>query len=429
MNLKAFAAEVRRRWRTFIVVAAIPLIIGVTWLLATSPEYVSTARLMVSISGSTTAAAYQNDEVVNSRVNSYIPLLTSDVVAQRVVDTLKLPTTAAALASSVSATRVPPNTSIIDLAVTAESPTQARAVADAYAEEFISYVTALETPTGQDGQKIHVTAVDSASQPRSNNIERIILAFLAAALGILLGAVAVWVRALADPIVRTAERADAASGVPVLAAVTAEADSAAEMASYHHLHIALPGAATPSGYVLAIVSVSHDVDGCTLKVAMNLARAVQSSGGRCAVVDAGRTPTAVHSDGSADADRVDEPRPERDTDEWPEVALWSDDPEQLTALRDDHDLVLAAAPPTVPEALALSRRTDGVLLILDPQMTRRDQLRQVAEAFDASGAHVIGLVLIRGGGAVPHITDRADSESRPSDVRVEGEPQSIESLQ
>ena len=85
MNLKAFLAALRRYWLTFLVVAAIPLVAGVSWVFLTPPKYVSTTQLMVSIDGSTTATAYQNDEVVVGRVNSYIALLTSAVVNQRVV--------------------------------------------------------------------------------------------------------------------------------------------------------------------------------------------------------------------------------------------------------------------------------------------------------------------------------------------------------
>ena len=91
MDLTTFLAAVRLYWKTFVVVTVTMSALGLTWLLYRPTQYVSTTQLLVSIQGSTTAAAYQNADVVAGRVNSYIALLTSDVVSQRVIDKLGLP--------------------------------------------------------------------------------------------------------------------------------------------------------------------------------------------------------------------------------------------------------------------------------------------------------------------------------------------------
>jgi capsular polysaccharide biosynthesis protein len=160
---------------------------------------VSNTQLLVSISGSTTAAAYQNDEVVAGRINSYIALLTTTVVSQRVVDALQLPMTASELAAKVSATNVPPRTSLIDVAVTDTSPQRAKLLADTVATEFISYTQALETPTGEDGQRVHTSVVNAASEPHERRAERVVLGLLGAVTALLLGAVAMWLRERFDP--------------------------------------------------------------------------------------------------------------------------------------------------------------------------------------------------------------------------------------
>jgi capsular polysaccharide biosynthesis protein len=209
LNLKTFVAAVRRYVKTFVAVAGAVFAVGLAWIILTPAKYVSTTQLMVSISGSTTAAAYQNDQVVAARVNSYIALLTSDVVMKRVIDKLGLPLTTGELAAKVSATNVPPQTSVIDVAVTDESPARARQIADTLASEFINYTNALETPTGEDGQKVHTTIVSPASEPRERRAERVILGVLAGLTALLLGSVAVWIRSRIDPVVRTADRAGA----------------------------------------------------------------------------------------------------------------------------------------------------------------------------------------------------------------------------
>jgi len=130
VNLKTFLATIRLYWKTFVVVTGVVFAAGVALLLLSPAQYVSTAQLMVSIQGSTTAAAYQNDTVVTGRVNTYIALLTSDAASQRVIDKLGLPLTASELAAKVSATNVPPSTSIIDVEMKVSDMTRERTVTD-----------------------------------------------------------------------------------------------------------------------------------------------------------------------------------------------------------------------------------------------------------------------------------------------------------
>ena len=216
LNLKAFLTAVRRYWLTFVLATVAVFVVGLTWILLSATQFVSSTQLMVTISGSTTATAYQNEDVVEGRINSYIPLMTSGVVAQRVIDKLGLPLTTSEVAARINATRVPPKTSIIDVTVTDDSPGRAQLIADTLASEFVSYAEALETPTGEDSQKVHTTVISTATEARGNYAERILLGVLTAFAALLFGAIAVWIRARTDPIVRTADQAAAAAGVPVL---------------------------------------------------------------------------------------------------------------------------------------------------------------------------------------------------------------------
>lgn len=198
LTLKAFGAAVRRYRSTYLLVAGAIFALGMTSILLLPARYVSSTRLMVSIEGSTTAAAYQNEEVATRRIRSYIPLLRSDVVAQRVIDKLGLPMTSSELAQKISATNVPPSTALIDVEVTDESPDRAQRIADTVATEFIAYAAAMETPTGEDGQKVHTTVVSFAGAAREDPFQRGLLGVLALCTAVLLGAVAVWIRAARD---------------------------------------------------------------------------------------------------------------------------------------------------------------------------------------------------------------------------------------
>jgi len=426
MNLKTFLAAVRLYWKTFLVVTGTVLALGLTWLLLTPTRYVSTTQLLVSIQGSTTASAYQNDDVVAGRVNSYIALLTSDVVSQRVIDKLGLSLTAAELAAEVSATNVPPKTSVIDVAVTDESPEQARRLAETLAREFVSYTDALETPTGEDGQKVHTTVVTAASEPHSRLGERLVLWLLVALTALLLGAVAVWIRSLTDPVVRTAERAAVAGGVPVIGCVMSAATaSAGDLEAYRRLRTRLRATTGTGGVrVLEIASADGDVD--VTVVASNLGRAMGLAGSRSIVLDAGlpesgvaepapepeRGKDAVNTNGDDESGQTEDngndwPEPEHRPGGFPDtlsVSAWAVEPDLIATraarlvgrLRSDYEQLIIAAPPVLSTITAsvLSDYADAVLLVISAGTTRRRDLSRAAEILNSTGSPLIGVVLI-----------------------------------
>ena len=400
MNLKTFLAAVRMYWKAFTVVTLTVLAAGLAWLVLTPSQYVSSTQLLVSIQGSTTAAAYQNDEVVAGRVNSYIELLTSDVVTQRVIDKLGLPMTAPELGAKISATNVPPNTSIIDVAVTADSPERARQLADTLSQEFISYTDALETPTGLDGQKVQTIVVTGASEPRSRLIERVALGVLVALAALLLGAVAVWIRSVSDGIVRTASRAAAAAGVPALGSVSSEAvASFGDLEGYRHLRTRLRSMRSGrDGGVLELAPVDSSVDATV--VATNLGRAMALAGTRSIVVD---------------ADFADSPQQHRDTvpstqeaGSLPEIlstSVWAahrDQPateaafELVRRLRREYEYVIVATPAMASAftASAVSDNVDDVILLVSVGRTKRRDLTRAAESLRATGATLTGVVVV-----------------------------------
>jgi capsular polysaccharide biosynthesis protein len=475
VKLRAFLAAVGRYWKTFVAVAAVVFAAGLAWVLLTPAKFVSTTQLMVSIAGSTTAAAYQNDEVVAGRVNSYIVLLTSDVVSQRVIDKLGLPMTAPEFAAKVSATNVPPKTTVIDVAVTDESSAQARLLADTLANEFISYARALETPTGEDGQKVRTTVVSVASEPSERRTERVILGVLAGLAALILGAVAVWIRSLIDPVVRTADRAAAAAGVPVIGSVTsAPVVAVDELEGYRRLRSRLRAVTKPideandRGHVWLLAAAAGELD--VAAVASNLGRVLELAGSRSVVLETRMPKAAVASEPTLDSTKDDfaedgdndgqvhddnrpaahrnheanietesnegqqsaaaEPSIRRGADGFPDrlsVSAWARDPdlsatkaaaELFDRLRNEYTHVIVAAPPelTTITASIVSDSADGVLLVASLGKTRRRDLGRAADNLRATGAPLTGVVLSVAKSA-PHVVAAAPSANDPVAVR------------
>jgi capsular polysaccharide biosynthesis protein len=446
LNLKELLAAVRRYWVTFVLVTAVLFGLGLTWILLLPAKFVSSTQLMVSIEGSTTATAYQNDDVVAGRINSYIPLLTSGVVDQRVIDRLGLPLTTSELAAKINATTVPPKTAIIDVEVTDESAARAQQIAQTVAREFISYTEALETPTGEDSQKVHTTVVTAATEAHEKRFERLLLAVLAGVAALLMGAVAVWIRARTDAVIRTADQA-AAAGVPVLGTVMVSAPASADdLAGYHRLRTQLQsmtdrtGDASNRGAVLMLTSPVGEVE--TAQVASNLRDAFELAGSRSIVVDAkvleaeaatdqplaSRASGNGHKPGGAEdtigpennkADARDRARinvrratkrvlwgMEHGGERLPEVpaqSAWSAGPDQLElntaaelidGLRSEYEHVIIAGPPVLSTmGAATMEHADRVILVLAMGDTRCRDLRRAAESVQAT-AGLTGGVLI-----------------------------------
>jgi hypothetical protein len=306
--------------------------------------------------------------------------------------------TAPELAAKVSTTNVPPDTSIIDVAVTDQSPEQARRIADTLAGEFISFTDALETPTGEDGQKVHTTVVTTASEPKSRLPERVILGVLALIAALLLGAVAVWIRSLTDRVVRTADRAAAAAGVPVLSSVTTTAASSlGDLGDYRRLRIRLQSTSGASGSgVVEMTSVDGAID--VASVASNLGRAMELAGGRSVVVNA----ADPESSGSSAPDLA------QGIDGFPDTLFakgWAAEPdtvatkaasEVIDRLRSEYKHVIIAAPPALSSltASALSEYADAVLLLISAGATKRRDVSRAADSLIATGAPLIGVVLV-----------------------------------
>ena len=68
---------------------------------------------------------------------------------------------------------------------------------------------------------------------------------------------------------------------------------------------------------------------------------------------------------------------------------------RFAELREEFDFVLIDAPPLTPysDAIALGRLTDGFVMVLEANATRREAASQVAENLRASNVRILGAVL------------------------------------
>lgn len=420
MRLDTFLHTLMRYRVTFAAVSATVLVAAVAGILLMPTQFVSTTQLLVSVSGTTTATAYENDNVVAGRINSYLALLTSEVVSQRVVDTLRLPISASDLTAKISATNVPPRTAIIDVAVTDSSAEGARRLAQTVADEFIAYAAAIETPTGEDDQKVRTIVVSEASEAQHRGTVPLVLIVLGACAALVLGAMVVWVRAWRDPVVRTGDRAAESTGLPLIGQIGAESTTAtAVLDDYRRWRIRLRSIMTDTtqaeaaGRVLLLTSPDTDVD--VLQVTTFLGGVFESAGDRAVVVD---VVDVVDVDRAVAAHDQPHPGCQGDPLDRESVAAsetftatrlhihhWVADPggagtstaaKLIAGLRGDHAWVIISVSSTLStvSVAGMSEHADGVVLVAGADSTRRAGLHQASQDLRDTGAPLIGVVLI-----------------------------------
>ncbi len=417
MNAVTFLGAVRLYWRLFAAVLGACVLGAVAWALLTPRAYVSTTQLMVVTSGSTTATSYENDQVVWGRVNSYVELLTSEVVNQRVVDKLGLSESARELAANVGATIVPPKTTVIDVAVTDTSPDRARLLAGTLASEFVAYSDALEAPTGVDGQKVHTVVIDSANMPQRKLPGPVTFGIPGALTGLVLGGAAVWIRYRTDPIIRDAGGAEMVSGLPTIGTVESmHGPEREELDEYRRLRMRLRSPAVPTGEsesdgrVWVVTCSDGEVD--TIEFSSNLGRALAMGGDSVLVIEANpATSGATDSpglfdvlSGSASADQVTR----RGVDGFRDVMSAGgggdglDDLLAATSTRRlvgslktsyDHIVIDVAPVLSTQAATILGELADGVLLVVVAGATRRREFSGAVDGLRMAGVPLVGTVM------------------------------------
>lgn len=131
----------RARWWVVVLCPIVALAFAVLYVERQPKQYTATAKLQFSTNSlpSQVAGVPGNQTLDPEGVKATnLQLVTTEPVAALVVKALKLDMTPTALLEEVSASN-PQNDYIVDISVTDESPVQAAAIANAFAEQYVIY--------------------------------------------------------------------------------------------------------------------------------------------------------------------------------------------------------------------------------------------------------------------------------------------------
>ena len=430
MELKDYIRVIRKRWRV-IVAAMLVVLAGAALATALSPKvYEAQTQLFVSTSGGNDSGALlQGSSFTQQRVKSYADVITSPKVLDPVIKALGLDTTAAKLATHITAT-VPLDTVLIEVAVTDSAPRRAAEVADAVGNQFTTTVAELEAVSSTRPSPVKITIVKTPTVPTApispkptRNLA------LGVVLGLLLGLGLALLRDLLDTTIKGEKDCAEVTDATVIGSIGFDPDApkrpllvqadphSARAEAFRTLRTNLQFVDAANHPRSIVFTSSLPAEGKTTTAA-NLAITMAASGARVCVVEGDlRRPRLLEYmglDGSVGLTNVligqanlsDALQQFADAGLYvlgagpippnPSELLGSDAMEKtLRELESRFDVVIIDAPPLLPvtDAAVLSTIAGGTVVVVGVGLVDRDHLAKSLQSLDAVKGRVLGLVL------------------------------------
>jgi len=444
MELGDYLRILRNHWVGVLLIAALTTMAAASYSLSRPAVYAADATGFVTIGGTTVDAATASvgDSLAKSRATSYVDVATSRAVAQRVITSLQLDTTPAALIGSVSV-KQPTDTVLLTITAKAATPKSAQDLADAWVTALAAEVEKIEDPSGKSSQVPKVLPVESAalpSSPVSPQPKRDTA--LGLLIGLLLGFGYAVVRNQLDRRLRSAaviekefstpvvgqipavKELDGAKGDGVAIDISSQAVTSIAGEAFRKLRTNLSYMDVDNPPRVILLTSPQQSDGKST-VAINLAAAVAAFGQPVTLIDAdlrrstiamrlgidglvGLTDVLV---GNVDLEEVmtEVPGtpglrilPAGAIPPNPSELLGSQAMASLLAKLGSDGLVLIDAPPLLPvtDAAVLSRYCDGTLVVISAGRTLDQELQDALGHLQRVNSRVLGVVLnrIRRGG-------------------------------
>lgn len=430
MTFQDLITLTRRRFVAIAVCMLLGLASAIALLWVTPQSYTanSTAYVRVSVpesdGTSANANAYYNaSQLATQKVKAFVPVFTSQTVAQAVIDQLGLKESPTELASALTASNAT-NSLTINVTATASTADQARQIADAVVAQAAVQVKALEGESSPVEVVMMAPADLSAVTVAPSTAKYLAAGVLA---GLLLGYLLAFARDRFDTRIRTADDISERFEIPILgvipnsSTVARTEDSSGDFRaeeSLRKLRTNLRYANVDHEARILVVTSPMQGDGKS-SIAAQLAKVSALAGQEVVLVDADlRRPTARKVFGIAEklgltqllvgAASLDQVvRPTRieglsvltagDIPPNPSELLGSNRMAELMTYLSRDRIVIIDAPPVLPvtDAAVLSKFSDAVVMIVGSGKTTAEQLDHALASLDQAGGHVAGVVLNR----------------------------------
>lgn len=431
MTLEDFLKLTRRHLVTILVCMLVGGVGAFGLLRVTPTQYTASStayvRVTVPTDDGTDASAnvyYNASQLATQKVKAFVPVFTSQTVAQAVIDDLKLNSTPSELAGRLTASNAT-NALTINVTATADTAEQAREISDAVVEKAAIQVKELEGEDSPVSVVLMSPAALSSVVVSPSPVKYLGAGILA---GLLVGYVIAFARTALDRRLRTVADIQGRFETPVLGVIPqsgaiarTEPDDAKDFRaseSLRKLRTNLRYADVDRELRSIVVTSPAQGDGKS-SVAANLAKVMAAAGQQVLLIDADlRRPTVRETFGVASKLGLTQVLvgavsleqavchtsieglsvlPAGEVPPNPSELLGSQRMSELLAYLARDRMVIVDAAPVLPvtDAVVLAKHADGVVMVAASGHTTSDQLAASLEGIEQTGGVVLGVVLNR----------------------------------
>lgn len=420
MTILDFLRLTRRHWMTLVIALIVGVLVGGGYGLFAPKTYKAGASGFVTVSGSN---VFAGTEGVNNQVASYLPLLQSEPVIQRIAKDAGVDPKS--LSGSLTASMAP-NATLINVTATAGTPQTALTLANGSLAALAAVIEDVQSKAGSTTGQITVIPMQSASAPTAPVSPNLKLSLgIGALAGLIIGYIIVFLRRGLDTKVRAGSELTELSGagllgrIPKLSTKTGNADDLVLSQAGEPLRQIRTGLrfASVDKRIRSMVITSANQSEGKSTVTAALARVIAEGGQRTLLIDGDlRRPTVERTfgiDGRVGLSEVlsgqvpleDAVRPTEHpnllvlpaggTPPNPSEMLGSEAMRSLIGTLADDCLIIIDAPPVLPvtDALLISAATDGTIFVAASGKTRKTDVAAARDLLQQAKAHVIGVVL------------------------------------
>ncbi len=426
-ELRAVMTGLRRYWRSVVGCVLAGLAAASLLTAATPRTYQSTMTFFVATAANSQATnQLQQDEFAQRRINSYVGVMNSELLASRVITATGLELEPDDIIGMISSS-VDPDTVLMNVTITDTSPDRSLVIAKAIASNFDTVIGEVENRSRGAGVQLRVVSgptlnPDPVTPRTSLNLG------LGLLLGVGLGVAQALLRDRVDTSFHSREELARVTGVPVLAMLQTQSSSRKQAPilltgrsrlaeSLRHLRTNLRFVDAASPVSVLVVTSSVESEGKST-ISANLAQSFAEAGRKVLLIDGDLRRPRVESyldlEASAGLTNVliGEAELHDVTQEWgadglevlasgpippnPNELLGGAVMEQLLLqAREDYALVIIDTPPILPvaDALILAALADGAILVVRHGHTTGEQVSRSLEMLQSASARVLGTVL------------------------------------
>ena len=431
MDLHGYVQAVRKYWWLVLLVtlASIGIAVGVT--ATASKKYESTVTYFVSTPPNADGTALQADQYAQRRVNSYVGLLTSERLAQRIIGATKVDLSVPQVVSSITAS-ADLNTVLLNATVTDSQPDRSLAIATAVSTQFGVMVAELDNHGSPEAATVVLNVVSGPTlNPTPISPRASLNIGLGVLVGLALGLAAAILREVLDTTIRTPQLLQALSDGPVLGVIATDRsakkaplivhDNArsthAEAFRQLRTNLQFVDATRPVRVLVVTSPIAQEGKSTT---ATNLALSFADYGRPVLLIDADlrrpRVADYLGIEGSVGLSNVLAGQVAIDDviQTWGRAGLRvlpsgtiPPNPSELLGgpmmerllgqLRRQFDMIVIDTPPLLPvtDAAVASRLADGAVVIVRYGKTTRSELASALRSLRAVDARLLGTVLTR----------------------------------